>query len=264
MGVISPPVPAPAGLDDFIMNDTKAFRADLARSVRLFRVFRTEQASPVRYYTALAQDTILQLGQYVEIAGQVVVDVGGGPGFFVRELGHAGALSFCVDADSGEMAALGPPEKGSIAGSAVRLPIASGAVDVCFSSNVLEHVRDWRAMLAEMVRVTKPGGIVFVAFTNWLSPYGGHETSPWHYLGGERAVARYQRSHGAMPKNRFRYSLHPVSVAEALEWTRSAPGAVVVDAVPRYLPGWTRPLLRAPVLREFLTWNLLLVLRREG
>jgi hypothetical protein len=77
-------------------------------------------------------------------------------------------------------------------------------------------------------------------------------------------VARYQRSHGAMPKNRFRYSLHPVSVAEALEWTRSAPGAVVVDAVPRYLPGWTRPLLRAPVLREFLTWNLLLVLRREG
>src|ERR1035441_2476584 len=95
------------------------------------------------------------------------------------------------------------------------------------------------------VRVTKPGGIVFVAFTNWLSPYGGHETSPWHYLGGERAVARYQRSHGAMPKNHFRYSLHPVSVAEALEWTRSAPGAVVVDAVPRYLPGWTRPLLRA-------------------
>src|ERR1039458_5191178 len=95
------------------------------------------------------------------------------------------------------------------------------------------------------VRVTKPGGIVFVAFTNWLSPYGGHETLPWHYLGGERAVARYQRSHGAMPKNHFRYSLHPVSVAEALEWTRSAPGAVVVDAVPRYLPGWTRPLLRA-------------------
>jgi SAM-dependent methyltransferase len=245
------------------MNDTKAFRADLGRSVRLFQAFRTEQASPVGYYTALAQDTIGQLSQYVELAGQVVADIGGGPGFFVRELGHAGALSFCVDSDRGEMAALGPPEKGSIAGSAVRLPIASGAVDVCFSSNVLEHVRDWRAMLAEMVRVTKPGGIVFIAFTNWLSPYGGHETSPWHYLGGERAVARYLRSHGAMPKNRFGSSLYPVSVAEVLQWSRSAPGAVVVDAVPRYLPGWTRPLLRAPVLREFLTWNLLLVLRRD-
>jgi len=175
-----------------------------------------------------------------------------------------GARSFCVDADSGELAALGPPENDSIVASATRMPIASGAVDVCFSSNVLEHVRDWSAMLAEMVRVTRPGGIVFVTFTNWLSPYGGHETSPWHYLGGDRAAARYQRKHGKMPKNRFGDSLYPVSVAEALGWARSAQGVVVVDAVPRYLPGWTRPLLRVPMLREFLTWNLLLVLRREG
>jgi SAM-dependent methyltransferase len=247
-----------------MMSDSKVFRADAARSVRLFLAFRTEQASPEAYYTALAQDTILQLGQYAELDGRVVVDVGGGPGFFVRELNRAGARSFCVDADRGELAALGPAGNDSIAASATRLPISSGAVDVCFSSNVLEHVRDWPAMLAEMMRVTKPGGIVFVAFTNWLSPFGGHETSPWHYLGGEQAVARYQRKHGTMPKNRFGHSLHPVSVAEVLGWARSARGAVVVDAVPRYLPGWTRPLLRVPVLREFLTWNLLLVLRREG
>jgi SAM-dependent methyltransferase len=250
--------------DDIIMSDDKVFRADLARSVRLFRAFRTEQTAPQAYYTALAQDTILQLSQYAELDGRFVIDVGGGPGFFVRELNRMGARSFCVDADRGEMAALGPAENDSIVASATRMPITSGAVDVCFSSNVLEHVRDWPAMLAEMVRVTRPGGIVFVTFTNWLSLYGGHETSPWHYLGGERAVARYQRKHGKMPKNRFGDSLYPVSVAEVLGWARSAQGVVVVDAVPRYLPGWTRPLLRVPMLREFLTWNLLLVLRREG
>jgi SAM-dependent methyltransferase len=249
-------------LDDIIMSDSKVFRADLARSVRLFRASRTEQAAPEAYYTALAQDTILQLRQYTELDGRIVIDVGGGPGFFVRELNRMGARSFCVDADSGEMAALGPPEGGIVA-SATRMPIASGAVDVCFSSNVLEHVKDWPAMLTEMVRVTRAGGIVFVTFTNWLSPYGGHETSPWHYLGGERAVARYQRNHGKMPKNRFGHSLHPVSVAEVLGWARSAQDAVVIDAVPRYLPGWTRPLVRVPLLREFLTWNLLLVLRRR-
>jgi len=251
-------------LDGIIMSDSEAFRADLARSIRLFRAFRTEQKEPETYYTALARDTVLQLGRYTELDGRIVIDVGGGPGFFVREMKRMGARSFCIDADSGEMAALGPPEDDSIVASATRMPIAAGVVDVCFSSNVLEHVRDWRAMLAEMVRVTKPGGIVFVTFTNWLSPYGGHETSPWHYLGGERAVARYQRKHGKMPKNRFGYGLHPVSVAEVLGWARSDPGSVVIDAVPRYLPGWTRPLLRVPVLREFLTWNLLLVLRREG
>jgi SAM-dependent methyltransferase len=251
-------------LQVIIVSECPVFRADLARSARLLRSFRTESADPAGYYSSLAGDTIRQLGQYADLNGRIVVDVGGGPGFFVRELRGAGARAFCVDTDSGELAAQGRPESGSALGSALSLPLASGAVDVCFSSNVLEHVPDWRAMMAEMVRVTRPGGIIFVAFTNWLSPWGGHETSPWHYLGGERAAARYQRRHGRPPKNRYGHSLHPVSVAAALAWARSADAAVLVDAVPRYLPAWTRPLLRVGVLREFLTWNLLLVLRRTG
>jgi len=242
----------------------RPFRADLARSVRLFRAFRTEQAAPAAYYATLAHDTIGQLSRYTGLNGRVVADVGGGPGWFTRELRRAGARAVCVDTHGGELAALGQPEAGRAVGTALRLPLATGAVDVCFSSNVLEHVGDWRAMLAEMVRVTKPEGIVFVAFTNWLSPWGGHETSPWHYLGGSRAARRYQRTHGKPPKNHYGRSLYPVSVAAALGWARSANGAVLVDAVPRYLPGWTRPVLRVPVLREFLTWNLLLVLRRVG
>src|SRR5215471_15255056 len=254
--------PGKKPVTDVIVSDCPAFRPDVARSVRLFRAFRTEQAAPSAYYAGLARDTIRQLGQYLDLHGQRVVDVGGGPGFFVREFREAGALALCLDTDSGELAAMGRPGPGSAVGSALRLPIASGAVDVCFSSNVLEHVGDWRAMLTEMVRVTRPGGIVFVAFTNWLSPWGGHETSPWHYLGGDRAARRYQRRHGRPPKNHYGRSLYPVSVADALAWARSARNAVLVDAIPRYLPGWTRPLLRVPVLREFLTWNLLLVLRR--
>jgi SAM-dependent methyltransferase len=244
------------------VTDRPAFRADLARSARLLRAFRTEQAAPGAYYTMLARDTVGQLGQYADLDGQVVADIGGGPGYFTREFRAAGARAVCLDTDSGELAGLGAPGPGSAIGSALRLPLGTGTVDVCFSSNVLEHVGNWTAMLAEMVRVTRPGGVVFVSFTNWLSPWGGHETSPWHYLGGDRAARRYQRRHGRPPKNQYGTSLHPVSVAAALAWARSAHGAVLVDAVPRYLPGWTRPLLRIPVLREFLTWNLLLVLRR--
>ena len=244
------------------MNDFPGFRADLARSVRLLRAFRSEQADPSGYYTVLAQDTIRQLGQYTYLNSQVVADIGGGPGFFVRELRAAGARAFCVDTDLGELAAQGRPEPGSTIGSALHLPVASGLVDVCFSSNVLEHVADWPAMLTEMVRVTRPGGIVFAAFTNWLSPWGGHETSPWHYLGGEWAATRYTRQHGQPPKNRFGESLYPVSVSDVLRWVKSTESAVLVDAVPRYLPDWSRPMLRVPGLREFLTWNLLVVLQR--
>jgi len=232
--------------------------------VRLLRAFRTEQADAARYYTTLAADTVSQLGQYTNLRGSLVLDVGGGPGFFVQALRAAGARALCVDADAGELASEGPPAPGSVLGSADALPIRSAAVEVCLSSNVLEHIGDPQRMLAEMIRVTRPGGIIFCAFTNWLSPWGGHETSPWHYLGGERAARRYQRRYGQPPKNRYGQGLYPVSVAQALRWARSASDAELVDAAPRYLPGWTRPLLRVPGAREVFTWNLLMVLRRRG
>jgi SAM-dependent methyltransferase len=232
--------------------------------VHLFRLFLKEQTDPESFYTGLAEDTVGQLADYCDLRGGTVVDVGGGPGHFTAALRERGARCFLFEPDRSEMLSRGTAPPGAVIADGYWLPVRDGTADVVFSSNVLEHVGDWRAMLAEMVRVTRPGGIVFVAFTNWLSPWGGHETSPWHYLGGSRAARRYQRKHGKPPKNRYGRSLYPVSVAAALGWARSADGAVLVDAVPRYLPGWTRPVLRVPVLREFLTWNLLLVLRRVG
>jgi hypothetical protein len=114
-----------------------------------------------------------------------------------------------------------------------------------------------------MIRVSRPGAIVFCAFTNWLSPWGGHETSPWHYLGGKKAARVYQRRYGTPPKNFYGRSLYPISVARVLRWARTCADAELVDAVPRYLPGWTRPLVLVPAAREILTWNLLVVLRRR-
>lgn len=246
------------------------FRADIARSARLLRAFRAEQSDADRYYTLLADDTARQLGQYADLRGAIVCDVGGGPGYFVRAFRAVGARALCVDADAGELSGQRPgdagqrrAEQGGVLGSALALPLAPASVDVCFSSNVLEHVPQPRRMLDEMVRVTRPGGIVFCAFTNWLSPWGGHETSPWHYLGGDRAARRYQRRYGRAPKNHYGHGLFPVSVADALGWARRNAATEVVDAVPRYLPGWTRPLVRMPGVREILTWNLLLVLRRR-
>ena len=153
---------------------------------------------------------------------------------------------------------------GGVAGSAVALPFADGCVDVVFSSNLLEHVPDFALVADEMVRVTRPGGLLYLSYTNWLSPWGAHEASPWHWFGASYAARRYERRHGHRPKNRVGETLYRVSIAQGLDWVGAAAG--------RRRCSWharatcpTSPVTCSPSpgLREVATWNLLLVLRRR-
>ncbi|MQA27326.1 MAG: methyltransferase domain-containing protein [Micromonosporaceae bacterium] len=238
-------------------------RPTLSRSVALFRAFTKEQSDPDFFYGMLARDSVEQLGRYVDLAGKVVLDIGGGPGYFADAFRAAGATYVGIDPDVGELSARGEPAEGMVMASGARLPVRSGSVDVCYSSNVLEHVsRPWE-MAAEMVRATRPGGTVFVSYTPWLSPWGGHETSPWHYLGGALARRRYQRRHGKEPKNRYGESLFSVSVASGLRWARRCREATLIEGFPRYHPWWAKPVTRLPGVREIVSWNLALVLRRH-
>ncbi|MGY1744377.1 class I SAM-dependent methyltransferase [Blastococcus sp. SYSU D00695] len=238
--------------------------ATLSRSVTLFRAFLREQTEPDRFYGVLAADSVAQLSHHVGLQGARVLDVGGGPGYFAAAFRGAGATYVGLEPDAGEMEARGETEPGMLRGSGEALPVRTGAVDVCYSSNVLEHVRRPWVMADEMVRVTRPGGTVFLSYTPWLSPWGGHETAPWHYLGGHRARRRYRRRTGAEPKNRFGESLFAVSVGAALRWARSCPDADLVAAYPRYHPWWAAWVVRVPGLREVVSWNLVLVLRRRS
>jgi SAM-dependent methyltransferase len=237
--------------------------ATMSRSVTLFRTFLREQTDPDLFYGVLAEDSVRQLGEHVSLDGATVLDVGGGPGYFADAFRGGGATYIGLEPDAGEMAARGKPEPGTVRASGEALPVRTAAVDVCYSSNVLEHVRSPWTMTSEMVRVTRPGGTVFLSFTPWWSPHGGHETGPWHYLGGHLARRRYRRRHGREPKNRFGESLFPVGVGAALRWARACPEVEVVAAYPRYHPWWATWVLAVPGLREIVTWNLVVVMRRR-
>lgn len=224
---------------------------------------RREQTDPNGAYGFLATDTAQVLSRYVSLPGAVAVDVGGGPGYTAEALRAAGASAFTVDPFVEELSLHGRTPVGAVVGDGLRLPLADGRLDLVCTLNALEHVASPWAFLAELVRVVRPGGTVFVGVTNWLSPWGGHETSPWHYLGGERAARRYQQRTGRAPKNRYGTSLFPIGVGEILRWARACPDADVVDAFPRYYPRWCRPLVHVPGVREVATWNLGLVLERR-
>jgi ubiquinone/menaquinone biosynthesis C-methylase UbiE len=242
---------------------TDSENATLARSVLLFRAFLKEQSEPDHFYQVLAADSVRQISSFVALNGRVILDVGGGPGYFADAFRAAGACYVGVDPDVGELSARGEPAEGMVRASGTELPVRTESVDVCYSSNVLEHVADPVRMLDEMVRVTRPGGTVFVSFTPWFSPWGGHETAPWHFLGGHFARRRFVRKNGREPKNRFGESLFALSVGKALRWARKTEHAVLVRALPRYHPWWAMWIVRVPVLREFASWNLVLVLRRR-
>ena len=246
-----------------------ARRATLARSLRLLSEFRYEQPDPARFYTTLAADTAamvadLWLGIRGEPpGGRTLLDVGGGPGYFAAAFADAGVRYLSVEPDPSEMHAAGPALAGAtetfVRASGMALPFADDSVDICLSSNVAEHVpRPWQ-LGAEMLRVTKPGGLALLSYTVWLGPFGGHEMGLTHYLGGERAAARYARKHGHPAKNNYGSSLFAVSAADGLSWAASTGAAVA--AFPRYHPRWAWWLTSAPVLREFLASNLVLVLQ---
>ena len=233
----------------------------LRRSVHLLREFGHEQADPGRFYGVLAQDSADMLATYVPLDGAHLLDVGGGPGYFADAFSRAGATYYSVDVDSDLADEAGRRRR--VVGSGTELPFRAGSFDVAYSSNVLEHVSQPWAVAEEMLRVLKPGGLAFISYTVWYGPWGGHETAPWHFLGGHRARRRYQRKHGVEPKNRFGESLFAVTVRDGRDWARAQQGADLVDLTARYNPRWAHVLLCIPLVREVSTWILVIVLKKR-
>lgn len=236
----------------------------LRRSLTLLRAFMREQADPEGCYSLLARDAVAQVARHTDLRGRIVLDVGGGPGHFTEEFRRRGAHGYLFEPDLGELAARGRRPEGAVVADGYLLPVPDGVADVCFSSNVLEHVADPETFLSEMVRVTRQGGLIYLSFTNWLSPWGGHETAPWHYLGARRARERYRRRTGREAKHTVGENLFPVHIGSTLRHVRGREDVRVVAARSRYWPFLPGVIARIPGLREIVAWNLLLILRRTG
>jgi ArsR family transcriptional regulator len=102
-------------------------------------------------------------------SGSVVVDVGTGTGFVASGLAPLAHTVVGVDsspamlavADS-NVAALGLGNVVLTDGAVEALPLADESVDAAVSNMVLHHAPDPAAMLAEMARVVRPGGVVAI------------------------------------------------------------------------------------------------------
>jgi SAM-dependent methyltransferase len=107
-------------------------------------------------------------------SGKRVLDVGCGVGMytaaFLRQTPHA----FGVEVERER--ALEARERAAGVAQAVgeHLPFPGDTFDVVFSHEVLEHVEDDRACVAEMVRVTRSEGRIVIFVPNRLYPFETH------------------------------------------------------------------------------------------
>ncbi len=109
----------------------------------------------------------------------VGLDLGGGAGSMRGALARICSKVLALDGDERLLRVAG----GGIAGDFARLPFGDGTLDLVAAFDALEHARDERAVLDEIERVLRPGGL-FVASV---------PAHPWLYANNDRVAGHHRR-----------------------------------------------------------------------
>lgn len=236
----------------------------LARIRELWRRFRNEKEDPTPFYSMLARETVAKLERrHGPVSGRTVLDLGCGPGFYTDAFRALGARVVPLDGAFEELCLTGDPPRGALVGDAARLPFPDESIDAVFCSSMLEHASDTDGVIAELGRVLRPRGWGYVSWTNWYSPHGGHDMTPYQFLGPNLGPRLYERRHGPPRKNRYGEGLFAVHVGPTLRMVGSSPGLRIDRAEPRYW-SWASFLTRVPAAREVLCWNCVIHVTKTG
>lgn len=229
---------------------------------RLIRHHLRHGADPA-FYALQAEDAIDWLRRHGAAIGpgSKVLDLGCGSGVFGRALQAEGCEVLFADSanwlpDDAAPAAFRPID---IDHDDLR---DLGTFDLVICSNVLEHLRDPDRLIASLGLLLRPGGCVYLSWTNWLSPWGGHDFSPFHYLGPRLGPRLFDRLVGRPRALKPFENLFPTHIGRTLRLIRTQADLGVRRVVPRYYTelGF---IMRIPWVREFLAWNCVILLEKE-
>ena len=98
--------------------------------------------------------------------GKTIVDVGAGLGDFSDVATRQGARPVPIDIAPSLVRGLHARFPSATCASALSLPFATASVDFVVSSECIEHTPDPPQAIAEMLRILKPGGVLFLTTPN--------------------------------------------------------------------------------------------------
>ena len=149
----------------------------MAVDARLYDMWHAEQRVANQRPTAKAPWHLMAVPHLGDVAGARVLEIGFGRGAFSELLAERGAV--VTAADFSQVCVDETRERLRDYANAVvdivdiqRIPFPDGTFDLVVSLETLEHVPDPDVGLAELVRVTKPGGRLIVPGPDYLSLVG--------------------------------------------------------------------------------------------
>ncbi|APU13353.1 class I SAM-dependent methyltransferase [Actinoalloteichus fjordicus] len=114
--------------------------------------------------------------------GARVLDAGCGEGYGAAMLASVAEVVVAVDLDAPAVAHVGRayPGVGAVRAELTTLPAATASVDVVANLQVIEHLWDQPAFMAECRRVLRPGGLLLLTTPNRLTFSPDGTTNPFH------------------------------------------------------------------------------------
>ena len=99
-------------------------------------------------------------------AGRDILEAGCGTGLLLNEAARLGRSAIGLDLSRGMLKQAHGRGLRVVQGSLTKLPLPDASVDLVYSMKVLAHVPPIREAVAELARVTRPGGHLLLEFYN--------------------------------------------------------------------------------------------------
>ena len=139
----------------------------------------TINSSAYRFLDSIRNNLNYKLSSYLysylsDIPQAKVIEAGSGPGYCASLLNQRNTISEAVlldiDPEVLQIAESRDSTLKTSVGNILHSPFSDNSFDLVYNSSTIEHIPDFKTAFSEMVRICKPGGIIFIGIPYKYGP----------------------------------------------------------------------------------------------